>query len=88
MFPRRLPELPRKQISPEVLASLGYTVRRWFRLSDFTVYKGNRLRVGAAQDIRRRSRRANFNVNASHTEGSDLLFCPVWFGATACHDVP
>lgn len=24
-FPRRLPELPRKQISPEVLASLGYT---------------------------------------------------------------
>ena len=24
-FPRRLPDLPRKQISPEVLASLGYT---------------------------------------------------------------
>ena len=24
-FPRRLPDLPRKQISPEVLASLSYT---------------------------------------------------------------
>jgi hypothetical protein len=115
-----LPKLPRKQISPEVLASQGYTpevpsqyicdqmeplgpmyvfdlfhytiyplvTHSSLNVSGFAVYKGSCLRVHTAQDTCHQSRWPNFNINASYTYGSNLLFCPIWSGAAACHDVP